>query len=361
MPFSILPIDIMKKGSKTFITPEEMVDKSLTELGITEADLEEFVRLNIGLIFPTSDENLLIVGQQVRNRSNGRADLVAVDGEGNIVLIEIKRDQQQIKSRKEPFEFQAIRYAANYATISNASHIVDQLFAPYIERHRHESVYKPQLDKGFTTTEIASRILNDFLKDNKAQGSLNRHQRIVLLASSFDSQTLSACAWLAGNGIDIRCLSIQPSVYECAYNGHKFTKYFINIEQVIPPPSLSEFYVAISTTGDVSDLPSPSTSQKKTLPRMSDLFKWGLIKRGDELYTDGHDESAATAIDDKTVKWATKQEPIEYNKWGQEVTGWSSINIYERTVHRPSMKTLDSLRREKVASIQSAKIPPSED
>jgi hypothetical protein len=35
---------------------------------------------------------LLIVGQQVINKEGGRSDLVAVDGEGNVVLIELKRD-----------------------------------------------------------------------------------------------------------------------------------------------------------------------------------------------------------------------------------------------------------------------------
>ncbi|WP_218017830.1 hypothetical protein [Alkalicoccus saliphilus] len=49
--------------------------------------------------------------------SRERSDLTAVDANGNIVLIEIKRDRQDIAQRKEPFEFQAARYAASYATI----------------------------------------------------------------------------------------------------------------------------------------------------------------------------------------------------------------------------------------------------
>ncbi|GEN82851.1 hypothetical protein SLU01_11630 [Sporosarcina luteola] len=58
---------------------------------------------------------MLIVRKQVRNASNGISDLTAIDHEGNIVLIEIKRDRKDIEGRKEAFEFQAIRYAASYA------------------------------------------------------------------------------------------------------------------------------------------------------------------------------------------------------------------------------------------------------
>src|SRR5438046_526606 len=86
------------------------------DVRITEPDLEEFIRKNVRLMFP-SDETLLIVGQQVINKEGGRSDLVAVDGEGNTVLIELKRDPSDIVSRKEALEFQAIRYAANYALI----------------------------------------------------------------------------------------------------------------------------------------------------------------------------------------------------------------------------------------------------
>ena len=58
------------------------------------------------------EESMLIVEQQVRNVSSGRSDLTAIDNNGDIVLIEIKRDKADIIGRKESFEFQAIRYAA---------------------------------------------------------------------------------------------------------------------------------------------------------------------------------------------------------------------------------------------------------
>ncbi|MFO8066930.1 MAG: hypothetical protein R6U11_05040, partial [Bacteroidales bacterium] len=57
------------------------------------------------------------IGSQVTNSEKGRSDLTAIDDNGNLVLIEIKRDIEDIKARKEELEFQAIRYAAGYAKI----------------------------------------------------------------------------------------------------------------------------------------------------------------------------------------------------------------------------------------------------
>ncbi|WP_260445578.1 PDDEXK family nuclease [Metabacillus elymi] len=91
---------------------------TFSELQMLENDIEELLRCNIDMVCD-EEESMLIVGRQVRNAHHGRSDLTAVDNNGNIVLIEIKRDRKDIESRKEAFEFQAIRYAASYATIED--------------------------------------------------------------------------------------------------------------------------------------------------------------------------------------------------------------------------------------------------
>jgi len=108
----LIPINI-DKNKISLDENEDIKQISLKELNLKENDLEEFLRKNIDLLF--EEEDILIIGQQVKNKENGRSDLIAIDGEGNLVLIEIKRDKEDIIHRKEPFEFQAIRYAANLA------------------------------------------------------------------------------------------------------------------------------------------------------------------------------------------------------------------------------------------------------
>ena len=110
---------------------------TFSELGFSENDIEELLRCNIDMLCG-EEESMLIVGRQVKNEKLGRSDLTAVDNNGSIVLIEIKRDMKDIESRKEAFEFQAIRYAASYATIHGSYGWFKTVFAPYIENCRTE-------------------------------------------------------------------------------------------------------------------------------------------------------------------------------------------------------------------------------
>lgn len=105
---------------------------TFSALGMQENDIEEILRCSIDMLCD-DEESMLIVGRQVKNEKLGRSDLTAVDNNGNIVLIEIKRDRKDIESRKEAFEFQAIRYAASYATIVSTDDLVKKVYAPYIE------------------------------------------------------------------------------------------------------------------------------------------------------------------------------------------------------------------------------------
>ena len=135
--------------------------KTFKELGINEAMLEEYIRSNIGDIL--EDETLLIVGQQIRNSANGRNDLVAGDEDGNLVLIEIKRDLQDISRRTEPLEFQSIRYASSCATIHSPEELVTVMYEQY---YRNNS---PSNNDSTSLYDTALEQLMNFLetiKDN---------------------------------------------------------------------------------------------------------------------------------------------------------------------------------------------------
>ncbi|CBZ03903.1 conserved hypothetical protein [Clostridium botulinum H04402 065] len=191
--------------------------------------------------------------------------------------------------------------------------------------------------------EKASRILNDFLEKNNALKTFNSKQRIILIASSFDKQTLSAAAWLIGNNVDISCFQLSPMKIEL--------NYFIDINRILPPPALEDFYV------EVDDKKRPTYTAKRdtpitrtTLPGMDKLFEWGIIKAGDAVAIKNRDNSEATVIDGKYVDF--KSEKLTFNKWGQKVTGWSSIRIYDWTMIKGNDKTLHEMRQEKMLSLE---------
>lgn len=318
----------------------EIKVRNFKDLNLQERHIEEFLRKNINLLFG-DDQTLLVVGQQVRNASNGISDLTAIDADGNVVLIEIKRDVQDIKARKEPFEFQAIRYAASYAKISTPESLVDLVYSPYIERHKDEYELGD-----LTPSEKARRELNKFLSSNDALKTFNKKQRILLIASSFDEQTLSAVAWLISNGVDVICLNITP-----VFIGEQG---FLSIDKILPPAQLDNFYVSLAEVGSPieGDIISTAPAFNRTwLPRMDELFEWQLIKAGDSLEIKDFESSEAIIVDDTFVRFNGKE--ISYNNWGKKVTGWSSISIYEWAVLSSTKRTLHELRKEKMAELEA--------
>jgi hypothetical protein len=194
-----------------------------------ENDIEEILRNSIDLLC-NDEESMLIVGRQVKNESLGRSDLTAIDNNGNIVLIEIKRDRKDIENRKEAFEFQAIRYAASYATIEDVDDLVKKVYAPYIEKYRSEF----ELGE-LTSYEIGLRKLNEFLEDNGSESRFNQKQKIILVASDYDDQTLSAVAWLNSNGVDMSCIKLTPFKIN--------EEVFINAEKLLPITNYEDYYV----------------------------------------------------------------------------------------------------------------------
>jgi len=220
---------------------------------------------------------------------------------------------------------------------------VQYLFAPFVSKHIKEFDGKYP---GLTSSGIAHREIDNFLAANQANKDFNHHQRIVLIASSFDPQTLSACAWLANSGTDIRCISLTPLKYaqQC----------FLSVEQLIPPPALKEFFVEVVDATQANSKPSTSKSQvaRQSLPKIAKMMEWNLIAPGDKLHISKYPSEIATIKDKNQVTY--NGQSMNFNAWGQKVTGWSAINIYEWAVDQKTDKTLDLLRREKVKDLEQA-------
>ena len=324
----------IEQGGGLRVSDIEVEETTFSELGLVESQIEEFLRRNIDVVL--EEETLLIIGQQVINAARGRSDLIAIDRNGSIVLIEIKRDVADIKYRHEPFEFQAIRYAASLATIKDVDDLVSKVFAKYIADHPDEFVLG-----GLTCSELGKRILTDFLRQNNANRTFNQQQRIILIASDFDDQTLSAVAWLIKNAVDISAFRITPK---------KFLDHlFFDASAILPPGSLEGFYVDIMAS-EKAGAGQPSTGAKRrNLPRMKMLMEWGLVSKGDTLVIDNHNDSEAEVLDHATVKY--KGETLTFNEWGSKVTGWSSICIYDWVKKKDGTKTLTDLRAAKMEQI----------
>lgn len=305
---------------------------TFSELNMTENDIEEVLRNSIDMICD-EEESMLIVGRQVRNEKNGRSDLTAVDNNGNIVLIEIKRDRKDIEHRKEAFEFQAIRYAASYATIDKTDDFVKKVYAPYIEKYRSE------FELGaLTSFELGIRKLNEFLQVNDAQKNFNEKQRIILVASDFDEQTLSAVAWLNSNNVDMSCYRLTP---------YKLNEdIFFYVEKLLPVTNYDDYYVNLMDKSAVTTVTGDKKITRRSLPKIDLMLEWGVVKEGDIIVAKGREDEGRLLSNGNVM---VNGEEKSMQAWLKEVYGWSSVQTYVFAVHKETGKTLSQIREEYMA------------
>lgn len=302
---------------------------TFSELNMTENDIEEILRNSIDMICD-EEESMLIVGRQVRNEKNGRSDLTAVDNSGNIVLIEIKRDRKDIEHRREAFEFQAIRYAASYATIEKADDLVKKVYAPYIEKYRSEF----ELGE-LTSFELGIRKLNEFLQVNDTQKNFNEKQRIILVASDFDEQTLSAVAWLNSNNVDISCYRLIP---------YKLNEdLFFYVEKLLPVTNYDDYYVNLMDKSLIATASGEKKIIRRSLPKIDLMLEWGVVQEGDIIVAKGREDEGRLLSNGNVM---VNGEEKSMQAWLKEIYGWSSVQTYVFAVHKETGKTLSQIREE---------------
>lgn len=302
---------------------------TFSDLNMTENDIEEILRNNIEMICE-DEESMLIIGRQVRNERNGRSDLTAVDHNGNVVLIEIKRDRRDIEIRKEAFEFQAIRYAASYATIKTVEDIVSKVYAPYIEK------YLQELEVGdLTSFELGIRKLNDFLTVNEAERSFNEKQRIILVASDFDEQTLSAVAWLNKNQVDMSCYRLVPYKID--------EKVYFYVDKMLPVASNDDYYVNLMEKRNETVRSTVKKITRKSLPKIDLLMEWRVVEAGDILVAKGT-EFEAELLKNGNVRANGIEKSLQI--WLKEIYGWSSVQTYAFAIQKKTGLTLSKLRED---------------
>jgi hypothetical protein len=196
--------------------------KEVLSKGAIEKDLEDLIvafpsLLNWLDITSFESPDLLIISRQPRTQTRKRADLFAISSHAELVIIEIKRDAQDEKARREAMEFQAIRYAAASRKMP-VDEIID-MFAEYLKcpagkangqeleptpEYRTQAVSKLCQHLADEDEKLDEEDLKDRLDPKK------RLQKIYLVAAGYEPDVLSACAWLQEHEIDIACFRLRP-------------------------------------------------------------------------------------------------------------------------------------------------------
>ncbi|MFW5720820.1 MAG: DUF4268 domain-containing protein [bacterium] len=138
-------------------------------------------------------EDLLIITTEYDkfDKTNERLDLLALDKNGKLVVIELKRDDSG-----KNVELQALKYAAycSNLTLDDVIHLFQE--------------YKGKKNKDSDFNGCKDEILN-FI-DNEEFEQLDDKPRIILVAKNFRSEVTASVLWLRKFNIDISCIKLTP-------------------------------------------------------------------------------------------------------------------------------------------------------
>ncbi|HWG18564.1 MAG TPA: hypothetical protein VN678_11915 [Acidobacteriaceae bacterium] len=176
---------------------------------------EDLQRLLKGRLSVLGDD-LFVIDEEFSDweDSRRRIDLLAVDRNGSLVVVELKRTEDG-----GHMDLQAIRYAAMVSTLR-----FDQALTAHAKF------------RGCDTAEAQASIL-EFLGVTEPPEDFGNSVRILLVSPDFSKELTTAVLWLNSNGLDIRCVRLRPYRLD--------DRTLLEIEQVIPIKEAQEYTVRV--------------------------------------------------------------------------------------------------------------------
>ncbi len=214
--------------------------------------IEEWIRSSPDIL----GEDLLIVSMEFDKfvQSDDRLDLLAIDRQGNLVVIELKRDILAGYA-----DLQAIRYAAMISAMN-----LEKLL-PYYSSYKNK--YEGEMiDESMAFGEITEFVNVDDFEE------LSNKPRIILCSEGFSTEVTTTALWLRQFGVDISCITIKP---------YKVNQSVIIVPtKVIPIQEAKDYLVDIQKKEDIQ----LNLGKKKKPKTMKYLIQSGLLKPGQKIY-----------------------------------------------------------------------------
>jgi len=197
---------------------KNLTKKTFTELGFKERQhLQEWLANKPEAL----GEELLIIQKEFDgfNDTNERLDLLALDKDGNIVVIENKLDDTG-----RDVTWQVLKYASYCSTLS---------------KEQVKNIYQSFLDKN-ATGENATEKLATFYNQEYDEIAINKGntQRMILVAANFRKEVTSTVLWLMNYKLRIQCFRATPFALD--------EQLFLTIEQIIPTKDTEDFIISMA-------------------------------------------------------------------------------------------------------------------
>ena len=285
---------------------EKITEVEFSRLGLQERrDIQEWIVANPGIL----GDDLLIIGKEFSgfDRTNERLDLLAVDRDGNLVVIELKRDDTGADAH-----WQAIKYASYLGRATN-DFIVDML-AGHLQ----------------TSPDDARNRLMQHLTDGDLN-DLNRNQRIILASHRFAPEVTSAVLWINEKmPVDnlITCIQLIP--YQDRTNG----ALYLQASTIIPLPGADRYIINVGDTLQKAGTASSGSFGDKlraTFQRNQNDEITRFLQQVGRQATDG---LAADIMPDRRSRWAGGGESHRYYHFWYSRPPWSNygfsyrVNLY---------------------------------
>ena len=206
---------------------EKIIQRSFSELGFKERDnLQEWIAKSPNIF----DEELLIIQKEFAgfDDTKERLDLLALDKNGDLVIIENKLDDTG-----KDVTWQALKYTSYCSILSKEN--IRNIYQDYLNKAKPE--------------ENAEEKISDFLDSDYEDITLNKGvtQRIILVAAEFRKEVTSTVLWLLNYNIRIQCFKTTP--YK------KGDQLFLTMDQIIPTKEAEEYMIGIAekTQDDIAN------------------------------------------------------------------------------------------------------------
>jgi len=206
---------------------EKIEKQSFAKLSLKEREhFQEWIAKEPNIF----DEELLIIQKEFAGFSDTkeRLDLLALDKNGDLVIIENKLDD----SGKDVV-WQALKYTSYCSTLSKEN--IKNIFQEYMNKSQQKG-------------DAAERISN-FFDEEYEDITLNNgvNQRIILVAAKFQKEVTSTVLWLLNYKIKMQCFKTVP--YK---NGDQL---FLTIDQIIPTKDAEDYMISMAAKAhdDIDD------------------------------------------------------------------------------------------------------------
>lgn len=190
-----------------------------SELGITERNhLQEWLANQPDAL----GEDLLVIQKEFAgfDDTKERLDLLALDKDGNLVIIENKLDDSG-----RNVVWQSLKYASYCSTLSKTS--IAEIYQQYLDREGVKAKAQERISDFLGQEDFGEIVLN-----------VGTDQRLIMVAAQFRKEVTSTVLWLLKHEVKVECFKATPFKM-----GEEI---FLNLEQIIPLPEAEELMIGIA-------------------------------------------------------------------------------------------------------------------